>query len=129
MPLGLTFLIVGLLVDDGRTFVVIGAIALGIGLAFAISFASLLRRHRTRDARRQAEGIRGIAVVEAVELKPHIRNGVLLTYDVTLRFEAAGRISSRVAVVPGTELVERAEVPILYDPMEPANFEILPPGS
>jgi len=129
VPLGLTFLIVGLLVDDGKAFVVIGAIALGIGLAFAISFVSLLRRHRTRDARRKADGIRGMAIVEAAELKPYIRDGVLLTYDVTLRFDAAGKISSRVAVVPGTELVEGTEVPILYDPTEPANFEILPPGS
>ena len=119
----------GLLVDDGKPFVICGAVAIGIGIAFAISFVSLTRRFRTRDERRKREGVRDTALVEKAELKTHIRNGVLLTYDVTLRFDAAGKISSRVAVVPGTGLVEGTEIPILYDPMEPANLEILPPGS
>ena len=129
IPLGAVFVLVGLFVDDGRAFVICGAVALGMGTAFAISFVSLTRHFRARDERRKQEGVRDTALVEEAELQTYIRNGVLLTYDVTLRFAAAGKISARVSVVPGTELVEGAEVPILYDPTEPANFEILPPGS
>lgn len=120
LPLGITFLILGAASEAGFTGA--GAAFTGAGLVCAAVFGLLMRAESVRRRRRR-EGLRADAEVVEAKLNPGIRVGVYLTYDLTVRI-AGQTVSGRVLVVPGTKLEPGGTVAVLYDPGEPANFEV-----
>lgn len=123
--LGLTFSVVGLVVDEPDRgspdgFVATGGALLVAGLLCATAFAALYRRHARR---RRRQGPRAQAEIVSAILRPYVRVGALLTYDLTVRIPAAGEVTQRVLVVPGTDLTEGGLIEVAYDPREPSNFE------
>ena len=131
VPLGLVFVVVGLVVDQpdrGRPegFLYTGA-ALGlVGFTLALAFVALRRREATRRRRRH-EGIRTTAEIVRARLIPNVRMGSSLTLNLTVRFSAAGTadgtVSRTLLVAPSSRLSEGARIEILYDPADPSNFE------
>jgi hypothetical protein len=120
LPLGIVFLILGAATEEGFTGG--GAAFAAVGLGCALTFAALMRAEAARRRRRRA-GLRdGVEVVEAT-LRPGIRVGVYLTYDLTVRIDGQ-TVTQRVLVVPGTELKPGGTVEVFYDPADPANFEV-----
>ena len=120
LPLGIVFGALGLATDEDFTGV--GAACAAVGVVCAATFAVLMRAEAARRRRRR-DGLRGAAeVVEAV-LRPGIRIGVYLTYDLTFRL-AGQTVSQGVLVVPGTTVQPGGTVDVLYDPAEPGNFEV-----
>jgi hypothetical protein len=120
LPLGIVFLILGAATDQG--FAGGGAAFTAAGLVCAAVFGVLMRKEAARRRRRH-DGLRADVEVVAAVLKPGIRLGVFLTYDLTVRI-AGQTVTERVLVVPGTLLEPGGTVAVRYDPAEPANFEV-----
>ncbi|MEJ7894830.1 MAG: DUF3592 domain-containing protein [Solirubrobacteraceae bacterium] len=125
VSLGLTFTVIGLAVDrsgSSEGFLSTGIGMLAAGAACAAVFAVLTRRDAERRHRRRA-GARAQAQIVRAVLRPGVRIGSLLAYDLTVRFQPAGEATRRLLVVPGTALVEGESIEVAYDPQEPSNFE------
>jgi hypothetical protein len=135
VPLGVVFVIVGLVVDEpdrGRpeAFLYIGAPAALAGLAFAVAFIVLWRREAARRRRRR-QGLRTKAEVVRADVNWHVRVNGRPALHLTVRFPAAGTSDG---TVTGTFLARARREPapgewidIVYDPADPSNFE--PVGS
>ena len=130
LPLGGAFLFVGALVDQpsrGRPehFLVVGAIACGAAVALALGFVFLSRSENAERRRRRA-GLRALATVVRLQWNPQVRSGARISVRLTVRFPAAptpdGTVTRVMLLAPG-RLVEGEEIPVLYDPADPANFE------
>jgi hypothetical protein len=134
LPIGLTFTIIGLVVDEpdrGRpeAFLYTG-IALGlVGAGFALAFVVLWRREAERRRRRR-EGLRTTAEVVRAKLNPNVRTGSSMAMNLTVRFPSAGTPDGTVRrtlfVEPSSRLTEGARIEIVYDPADPSNFEPAP---
>ena len=130
LPLGLAFLCVGALVDQpssGRPaqFLVVGAIAFAAGVLLALGYV-LLSRSETAERRRRRAGLRAPATVVRLQWNPQVRSGARISVRLTVRFPAAPTpdgTATRVMLLAPGRLVEGEEIPVLYDPADPANFE------
>ena len=129
LPLGLVFTVIGLAADEADSgspedFLMIGLPFLATGVALAAVFGVLTGRARAARRRRR-EGARTQAQVVHAFLHAGVRAGVLLTYDLTVTFPAAGgEVTQRVMIPPNVQLAPGDLVEIAYDPAEPANFEL-----
>jgi hypothetical protein len=129
LPLGVFFVLIGLLVDDidegdPIVFLYIGAPFAVIGLASAIVFVRLWRRERARRARRRA-GLRASAEVVSADYQWNVRVKGRPALRLTVRIGDAivsGMFISRDPQPP----VAGSSVDVLYDPAEPSNFEPAP---
>lgn len=102
--LGAVFLLLGLLLDDERAFVPVGAGTLALGLVLAL-VTGVLHSRAQAERRRRREGARAVAEVLAARLHTMTRIGVMLTYTATVRFAPAGaaeRDFTRKLLVPPT---------------------------
>jgi hypothetical protein len=127
VPLGATFVAVGLLShhpDRGRpaAFLYVGTPFLVIGLGLAAACLVLRRREAERRRRRRA-GLRATAEVVEATLNPHVRVGTSFALKLTVRIPGAGTVTRTVFTSPFTRIDEGAEIDVLYDPGDPANFE------
>src|SRR5687768_3414375 len=126
LPMGLIFLVIGLLADDvdrgePKAFVYLGAIFTVVGLVLAMAFGVLQRREFARRRRRRA-GLRTTAEIVAVRLNSSFHSGAKVSTHLTVRFTGAGEVSTTLLALPYT-YTEGATIEVLYDPAEPANFE------
>ena len=127
VPLGIAFTVVGLVADDVDSgspegFLVVGPSFLAVGMLLVAVFAVLSRRAGAAPRRRQ-EGVRTMARIVHAHLLAGVRIGVLVTYDLTVTFPAAGEVTRRVSVAPNVQLTAGEEIEIAYDPADPSNFE------
>ena len=121
--LGVVFTILGFATDSEDTdgFATVGPALLLVGLVLGGVFAVLVRRGRAKRERRQA---RTQAEVVRAKFRAGVRIGAWATYDLTVRFAAAGgEVTRQVQVVPGTNLKEGEQIEIAFDPDEPSSFE------
>lgn len=128
LVLGGAFTVVGLVIEEADSgepedFVRIGVAALAVGAALALAFTALLRRRRAAERRRTA---RTAAEVVAAELRPYVRIGVFITYDLAVRLPGAPEpVRRQVQVLPGTEPAPGGRIEVEYDPEDPANFDVV----
>jgi hypothetical protein len=126
LPLGVVFVVVGLLVDEPRSgepesFVYVGAPLALAGLVLATAFAVLQRREIARRRRRR-QGLRARAEVVTADVNWSVRVNGRPALRLTVRLPGAGTVS-------GTFLAGREDpapgdwIEVLYDPAEPSNFE------
>jgi hypothetical protein len=128
LPLGVTFFIVGLAVEnpdrgEPEAFLYLGA-ALGLaGLVLTLAFVVLWRREAARRQRRR-NGLRTSAEVVAVRWKPNVRSGGRIGVELAVSFPGSGgTVSQTLLMMPTHRLAEGEAIEVLYDPAEPANFE------
>ena len=126
LPLGLVFLVIGLVADDvdrgsPEAFVWLGAVLTAVGAVLALAFAVLWRRERERRRRRRA-GLRTRAQIVSVWMNPSVRSGARVSTKLTVRFAPAGEVATTVLALPHT-YTEGAEIEVVYDPADPSNFE------
>jgi hypothetical protein len=130
LPLGVTFVAVGLLDHHPRhgapiAFVYTGAPLAVVGVGCGVAFLILRGKEAERRRRRQA-GLRATAEVVSAELNPHIRSGALFAVAVTLRIPGVATAVERTLFLsPWTRLEVGAPIEVLYDPAEPSNFELV----
>jgi hypothetical protein len=134
LPLGVTFLVVGLVVEnpdrgEPEAFVYLGA-ALGlVGLVLAAAFYVLWRREAARRQRRR-NGLRTNAEVVGVRWKPNVRSGAKIGVELAVSFPGSGgTVSQTLLMMPTDRLAAGEAIEVLYDPAEPANFEPVDPLS
>ena len=121
--LGIVFTIVGLATtaDDAEGFKTVGPAILAAGLVLtAIAFV-LHRRAAVERSRRQQ---RTSVEVVAAKLNQYTRVGVMLTYDLTIRYADGSTHSRKVLVAPGTPLKVGERIDVMHDPQNPGNFEV-----
>jgi hypothetical protein len=127
--LGIVFTILGLLstAEDADAFKVVGPAVLAAGLLLtAIAFV-LFRRAKAERDRRRAGSRASVEVVEA-RLNQYTRIGVMLTYDLTIRY-ADGATHTRKVLLPPTQPIRAGDrVDVLHDPADPGNFEVVTDG-
>jgi hypothetical protein len=131
LPLGVVFVVIGLVVDEPdrgspEVFVYLGIPLALVGLACAAWFAVLQRREAARRSRRRA-GLRATVEIVGADFNPSVRSGSKLAMKLTVRFPtagtASGTVSTTLMVAPPGEFLAGRRVEILYDPQDPANFE------
>jgi hypothetical protein len=132
VPLGVVFVVVGLVVDEpdrGRpeAFVYVGAPLAVVGLALAGAFFVLWRREVARRRRRR-QGLRTKAEVVRADVDWRVRVNGRPALRLTVRFPAAASTSD--GTVSGTflagarhDLTPGEWIDVAYDPAEPSNFE------
>jgi hypothetical protein len=134
LPLGVVFVVVGLLVDHPdrgkpEDFVYIGVPFLVAGVALAATFVVLWRREAGRRRRRR-QGLRTGAEVVRAELDWRVRvNGrPLLRLTVRLPGALSGdsTVSGAFISRDGSLPAAGARIDVLYDPADPSNFEPAP---
>jgi hypothetical protein len=117
--LGIAYTVVGV---AGGPASILGPACLAAALVLGGVFVPLRARARAAQAALTA---RGPATVVGVELHPYVRVGSLV--NVTLTVRLAGReVSRRVNVSPLLRLEPGAEIDVVYDPGDPANFQPAP---
>jgi hypothetical protein len=126
LPMGIIFGVIGLVADDvdrgsPDAFVYLGAVFTAVGVVLAIAFGVLQRREIARRRRRRA-GLRTRAEIVSVRLNPSVHSGARVSTHLTVRFAAAGEVSTTFLALPHT-YTEGATIEVVYDPAEPANFE------
>jgi hypothetical protein len=129
LPLGVFFVLVGVLVDDidegdPIVFIYIGVPFALVGLACAIVFFRSWRRERGRRARRRA-GLRTSAEVVSAQYQWNVRVNGRPALKLTVRIgdsTVSGMFLARDLQPP----TAGASVDVLYDPAEPSNFEPAP---
>lgn len=135
VPLGVVFVVLGLVVDEpdrGRpeAFLYVGAPLALTGLAFTVAFILLWRREAARRQRRR-QGLRTKAEVVRADVNWRVRLNGRPALRLTVRFPAAstsdGTVSGTFVAGARYDLTPGEWIDILYDPAEPANFE--PVGS
>jgi hypothetical protein len=135
VPLGVVFVVLGLVVDEpdrGRpeAFLYVGAPLALTGLAFTVAFILLWRREATRRQRRR-QGLRTRAEVVRADVNWRVRLNGRPALRLTVRFPAAntsdGTASGTFLAGARYDLTPGEWIDIVYDPAEPANFE--PVGS
>jgi hypothetical protein len=122
VSLGVPFLAIGLAADD--EFVVPGVVALAIGLVLLAVWALLLRKEFARRARLR-NGRRLAAEVVDAKLQRHIRVGVMMTVDLTVRIDGVpgGAQTRRVQLPPSAGVKPGDRIDVFVDPDDPSNFE------
>jgi hypothetical protein len=131
VPLGVVFVVLGLVVDEpdrGRpeAFVYVGAPLALTGLAFTVAFILLWRREAARRRKRR-QGLRTRAEVVRADLNFGVRLNGRPALRLTVRFPAASTLGGTVS---GTffggaryDLAPGEWIDIVYDPADPSNFE------
>ncbi len=128
LPLGVVFVILGLVVDNPSRGEPGGLLYPGVGIglagiAVAIVFVVLWRREQERKRRRRA-GLRASAEVVGVRLRPNVRSSGSIAMDLTVRDPTGtGTVAGTFMVIPTLAPAEGAQIEILYDPADPSNFE------
>lgn len=124
--LGTVFTILGLLLESGEEegFDVVGPSILAAGLALAAIAFVLFRRAAAERGRRLAGMSASVEIVEA-RLNQYTRIGVMLTYDLTIRYADGATFTRKVLVPPTTALRAGERVQVRYDPADPGNFEVV----
>jgi hypothetical protein len=131
VPLGLVFVVLGLVVDEpdrGRpeAFLYLGAPLALVGLAFTAAFIVLWRREATRRQRRR-QGLRTRAEVVRADVNWRVRVNGRPALRLTVRFPAAstsdGTVSGTFLAGARHDLTPGEWIDIVYDPAEPSNFE------
>jgi hypothetical protein len=127
LPLGLVFLLVGLLVDEPDSgspiaFVVVGGALAAVGAVLAAGFVVLWRREAARRRRRQ-QGLLARATVVSADLNWSVRVNGRPALELTVDLPGAGRVSGQFVSRDARELSPGSEIDVLYDPAEPSNFE------
>ncbi len=131
LPLGVVFVVIGLLVDHPdrgkpEDFVYIGAPFAVVGAALAVTFVVLWRREAGRRRRRR-QGLRTGAEVVRAELDWRVRVNGRPMLRLTVRLPGAisgdGIVSGAFISRDGSLPAAGARIDVLYDPAEPSNFE------
>ncbi len=131
LPLGVTFVVVGLVVDHpdrGRpmAFVYIGVPFALAGLGLAIAFVVLQYREVGRRRRRR-QGLRAAAEVVRADINWHVRVNGRPMLRLSVRLPGAisgdGIVSGTFAVGDGPMPTQGTRMDVLYDPSDPSNFE------
>jgi hypothetical protein len=119
--LGVAYTVVGVAGGPGA-FTILGPACVAAALVLGAILVPLRARARAAQAALTA---RGRATVVGVELHPYVRVGSLV--NVTLTVQLAGcEVSRRVNVSPLLRLEPGAEIDVVYDPGDPANFQPAP---
>ena len=131
LPLGLAFVVVGLVVDEPRSgtpeaFLYVGAALAAVGLVLAVVFLVARGREAERRRRRQA-GTRTQAEVVTSRVNRGMRVNGSPALELTVRFAAAGTVSGTFFIGPTDGPTEGAWIDVLYDPGDPSNFEPVGP--
>jgi hypothetical protein len=117
--LGLVYLVVGF-AGGPEVFRLLGPGLLAGG--FVLGGVTVPARRRARAAA-AAQTARGRATVVGAELHPHVRVGSLLNVTLTVRLD--GRtVARRLNVSPLVRLELGAEIDVMYEPANPANFRV-----
>lgn len=121
--LGVVFTIIGLVgtAEDAEGFEGIGPVILGAGLVLVVIVA-VLQRGANAEKKRRTQ--RTSVEVVAAKLNQYTRIGVMLTYDLTVRFADGSTHTRKVLVPPTTPLKAGERVEVVHDPAEPSNFEV-----
>jgi hypothetical protein len=126
LPLGVVFLVIGLVVDepdsgDPAAFVYVGA-GLGlVGLVCAVAFVVLWRKEAARRRRRR-DGLRARVEVVRADVNWGVRVNGRPAVSLTVR-GPGGDVSGTFLAGPALDLTPGQSIDILYDPLEPSNFE------
>ena len=125
VALGIPFSIIGLVTDaaEADAFGATGLAALAAGLLFAAVFAVLHRRARAERRRRLAGSRASVEILEA-RLNHYTRIGVMLTYDLTIRFADGATFARKVLVPPTAPLKVGERIEVLHEPDDRGNFEV-----
>lgn len=120
LPLGLVFLVLGLVIDEPdrgspEGFLYAGGGIALAGLALGAAFVALLRAEARRRSRRTA---RTTAEVLDVRFNYNVRSGGRVAARLTVRL--AGREVTGTFLLPPVPPGERVDV--AYEPEDPANF-------
>ena len=124
LALGIPFLILGAVADieDADGFRVAGAAILAAGLVAGAVFIALSKRAKAEQRRRTQDA--RVEIVEA-RLNRHTRIGVMLAYDLTIRFSDGRAFTRKVLVPPGTPMGSGETATVRHDPADPGNFEVV----
>jgi hypothetical protein len=130
LPLGLAFVVVGLVVDkpdsgSPEAFVYVGIPLALAGVACAVVFVVQWRRERARRARRR-QGLRARAEVVEADVNWSVRVNGRPALRLTVRFAGAGTVGGTFLVGPGPAPAPGESIDVLYDPADPSNFEPAP---
>jgi hypothetical protein len=135
VPLGVVFVVLGLVVDEpdrGRpeAFLYVGAPLALAGLAFTVAFILPWRREAARRLSRR-QGVRTKAEVVRADVNWRVRLNGRPALRLTVRFPAAstsdGTVSGTFLAGAGHDLAPGDWIDIIYEPADPSNFE--PVGS
>jgi hypothetical protein len=135
VPLGVVFVVLGLVIDEpdrGRPegFLYVGVPLALAGLAFTVAFILLWRREAARRRRRR-QGLRGRAEVVRADVNWRMRlNGrpaLRLTVRISATSTSDGTVSGTFFTGTGYDLKPGEWIDVIYDPADPSNFE--PVGS
>ena len=130
LPLGVVFVLVGLLVEEPdrgepETFIYVGAPLAAAGLALGVAFLVASRREAARRERRQA-GLRAHAEVVRADVNWSVRVNGRPALRLSIRLPGAGTVSG--TFLAGLDNPAPGDViEVLYDPLEPSNFEPVKP--
>ncbi len=122
LPLGLVFLVLGLLMGDGDDVQPVGAGCAIAGIAFALAFALLMRMEARRRERRRA-GLRASVEVLAAKVNHGVQLNRKRGLSLTVRAPSGETLTGSFMALPETAPAVGDRIEILYDPAEPANFE------
>ena len=124
LALGIPFLILGFVsnVEDAEGFKAVGAPILAAGLIAGAIFVALGKRARAEKRRRTQSA--QVEIVEA-KLNQYTRIGVMLTYDLTIRFPDGRAFTRKVLVPPGTPMKSGEITEVRHDPGDLGNFEVV----
>jgi hypothetical protein len=122
VPLGIVFLVLGLVQDDQEAFKLLGVILVVVGVVETTVALVWRRRAKARDeAERTARTSRTRARVVDASLNPYSRVGTLS--PMKLAVELAGGQRVRTVYVPATtSWAPGSEIDVAYAPMDPDNF-------
>lgn len=131
VPLGVVFIVLGLVLDDPHrsrpeAFVYVGAPLAVTGLLLTVAFVALWRREAARRRRRR-QGLRTRAEVVRADVDRRVRVKDKPALRLTVRLPAAstsdGTVSGTFFAAARYDMTPGEWIEIVYDPAEPANFE------
>jgi hypothetical protein len=126
LPLGLVFVVLGLVVDEPdrgepETFIYVGAPLAVAGAVCAVIFTVLWRREAARRRRRR-QGLRTSAEIVSAHVNWAVRVNGRPALRLTVRFAPAGTVSGTF-VAANDSLAPGDRIEVMYDPLDPSNFE------
>ena len=122
LPLGIVFVVLGLVLEDQEAFLYLGLVFVVTGLIEGGVALIWRRRAKARDAAEAAARISHTRarVLEAV-LNPYSRVGTLNPMHLAVEL-GGGRQARKVYVPPTTNWQPGTEIQVAYAPNDPGNF-------